>query len=266
MIFGSIASGSSGNCAYASSGNTSVLIDTGISKKRIEEGLQMNDISASEIDGILITHEHIDHISGLGVFLRKYTNTKVYSTKKTIDAILNSNKIGKVDTDLFVPINKDEEFEIGDLSVKAFAISHDAADPVGYRVSYEGVDVAVATDMGCYDEYIIDNLKGINAGIIEANHDVNMLMVGSYPYDLKRRILGEKGHLSNESSGKLIDSILHDDLEYILLGHLSKENNMEELAFESVKNEIDLSESPYKTTDFNIRVAKRDKPMRFMEI
>jgi len=266
MIFGSIASGSSGNCAYASSGNISVLIDTGISKKRIEEGLQMNDISANEIDGILITHEHIDHISGLGVFLRKYTNTKVYSTKKTIDAILNSNKIGKVDTDLFVPINKDEEFEIGDLTVKAFAISHDAADPVGYRVSYEGVDVAVATDMGCYDEYIIDNLKGINAGIIEANHDVNMLMVGSYPYDLKRRILGEKGHLSNESSGKLIDSILHDDLEYILLGHLSKENNMEELAFESVKNEINLSESPYNTKDFNIRVAKRDKPMRFMEI
>ncbi|HAH18704.1 MBL fold metallo-hydrolase [uncultured Eubacterium sp.] len=266
MIFGSIASGSSGNCAFASSGNTNLLIDTGISKKRIEEGLSMNDISASEINGILITHEHIDHISGLGVFLRKYKDAKVYSTKKTIDAILNGNKIGKVEPESFIAINKDEEFEIGDLTVRAFAISHDAADPVGYRVMHESSSVAVATDMGYYDEYIIDNLKGINAGIIEANHDVNMLMVGSYPYELKRRILGTKGHLSNESSGKLIDSILHDDLEYILLGHLSKENNMEELAFESVKNEINLSESPYNTKDFNIRVAKRDEPMRFMEI
>ena len=266
MLFGSIASGSSGNCIFAGNGNTGILIDVGISKIRVEEGLYMNEISPKEISGILITHEHSDHISGLGVFLRKYKNVKVYSTKKTIDAILNYGKIGKVDPENFIPIEKDKTFLIDDMEIKPFAISHDAVDPVGYRISYEGSNVAVATDMGIYTDYTIDNLKGLDSVVIEANHDINMLMVGPYPYDLKRRIASERGHLSNEACGKLVDNILHDNINTVFLGHLSKENNYEELAYESVKNEINKSNSQYKANDFNIRVAKRSSAMYFVEV
>ena len=155
-------------------------------------------------------------------------------------------------------IKADSPFNIGDLEVCPFSISHDAVRPVAYRFNKEGKSVAVATDMGKYDDYIVGNLKDLDALLIEANHDVRMLMAGTYPYYLKQRILGEKGHLSNETSGKLINDILHDGLKYILLGHLSKENNYEDLAYETVKSEIAVSDNEYKADDFNIVVAKRD--------
>jgi len=252
-----VASGSSGNCVYVGSDSTHVLVDAGISKKRTEEGLHSCDIDLKDISAIMITHEHIDHINGLGVISRKYS-IPIMATPLTVQAIRENKKLGEIPSELFMEIAPDEPFRVGDMEICPFRISHDAADPVAYRINCSGQSVAVATDMGTYDNYTVSNLKGLDAIVLEANHDVNMLLAGDYPYYLKQRILGDKGHLSNESSGRLLDEILHDNLKYIALGHLSKENNFEELAYQTVTTEITLSDSCYKAKDFNIMVARRD--------
>lgn len=253
----SIASGSSGNCIYVGSDNTHLLVDTGISKKRIEQGLKELEIKGEELDGILITHEHSDHIQGLGVFSRKY-EVPVYATPGTIQGIMNYSGLGKVPDGLFHPVHTDEPFLLGDVTVSPFAISHDANEPSGYRLECGGKSVAVATDLGKYDEYTVEHLKGLDAVLLEANHDIHMLEVGGYPYYLKQRILGDRGHLSNELSGRLLCDILHDNLKHIVLGHLSKENNYAKLAYETVKLEVTLADNDYKGEDLNMFVADRD--------
>ncbi len=253
----SIASGSSGNCIYVGGDHTHLLVDTGISKKRIEAGLKELDIKGEELDGILITHEHSDHIQGLGVFSRKY-EVPIYATPGTITGIKNYSSLGKMPEGLLHPIHIDERFEIGDISVDPFRISHDANEPSGYRMNCGEKSVAVATDLGIYDEYTVSKLKHLDAVLLEANHDVHMLEVGSYPYYLKRRVMGDKGHLSNELSGRLLCDILHDNLKHILLGHLSQENNYAKLAYETVKLEITLGDNAYKGEDLDMQVAKRD--------
>ena len=253
----SIASGSSGNCIYVGSDHTHLLVDTGISRKRIEEGLKKLEIKGEEIDGVLITHEHSDHIQGLGVLSRKY-ELPIYATKGTIEGISGSTSLGKMPDGLFHTIRVDEPFRLGDIEVKPFAISHDACEPTGYRFECGGRSAAVATDLGKYDEYTVSNLTGLDAVLLEANHDIHMLEVGGYPYYLKQRILGDKGHLSNELSGRLLCDILHDNLKHIILGHLSKENNYARLAYETVKLEVTLGDNDYKGEDLDMFVAGRD--------
>lgn len=265
MRLATVASGSSGNCIYVGSDNTHVLVDAGISKKRTEEALHSCDIDLKDISAIMITHEHIDHINGLGVISRKYS-IPIMATSLTVRAIQQNKKLGAISPELFVKITPDEQFHIGDLDICPFRISHDAVEPVAYRIQCSGQSVAVATDMGKYDDYTVSNLKGLDAIVLEANHDVNMLLAGDYPYYLKQRILGDRGHLSNEASGRLLDEILHDNLKYIALGHLSKENNYEELAYQTVTTEITLSDSCYKADDFNIMVAKRDACSELLSI
>ena len=254
----SIASGSSGNCIYVGDDQTHLLVDTGISKKRIEEGLSKLEIKGDELDGILITHEHADHIQGLGVFSRKY-EIPIYATPGTIEGIRNCKSLGKLPEGLLHEIEIDHSFSLGTLNIDPFAISHDANEPSGYRIENEKKSVAVATDLGVYDDYTVEHLSDLNAVVLEANHDIHMLEVGPYPYPLKRRVMGDKGHLSNELSGKLLCDILHDDLQYVVLGHLSKENNYEELAYETVKLEISIGDNPYKGDDIPMMVAKRDQ-------
>ena len=253
----SIASGSSGNCIYVGSDHTHLLVDTGISKKRIEEGLKELEIKGEELSGILVTHEHVDHIQGLGVFCRKY-EIPVYATKGTLRGIQTCRSLGKMPEGLYHEIHADEEFSLGDIKVHPFAISHDANEPTGYRFQSGEKRVAVATDLGKYDEYIVNNLKNLDALLLESNHDVHMLEVGPYPYPLKQRVLGDRGHLSNELSGRLLCDILHDNLRKVMLGHLSKENNYAELAYETVKLEVTLGDNPYKGEEIPISVAKRD--------
>ena len=261
----SIASGSSGNCIYVGSEHASLLVDVGLSGKRIEAGLNSIDRKTAEMDGILITHEHSDHIKGLGVLARKY-QIPIYATGATIEAMKAYTPLGKVDDSLFCEIYPDEPFCIKDLEVAPFSISHDAADPVAYRINHENKSVGVITDLGHYNDYIVDHLQGLDGVLLEANHDINMLQVGSYPYYLKQRILGNRGHLSNENAGRLLCRILHDGLKTIMLGHLSRENNYEELAYETVCSEVTLGENPYKAKDFPIRVAHRDEPSELFAI
>lgn len=253
----SIASGSSGNCIYVGSKETHLLVDTGISKRKIDEGLAELELKGEEINGILITHEHSDHIQGLGVFSRKY-GIPIYATKGTLRGIQDYKCLGKMPEGLYHEVAIDQKFRIGDLEVKPFAISHDANQPSGFRIENQDKAVAVATDLGIYDDYIIENLKSLDAVLLEANHDVHMLEVGPYPYYLKQRVLGSRGHLSNELTGRLLCNILHDKLKYIVLGHLSKENNYEELARETVKLEVTMGDTPFKGEDLPLMVAHRD--------
>lgn len=252
----SIASGSSGNCIYIGSDHTHILVDAGISGKKIEEGLNSIGLKSSEMNGILVTHEHSDHISGIGVLARRY-GIPIYATKGTIQGILSSS-VGTIPEGLFHEIGADQPFMIEDLQVNPVRISHDANEPVAYRVNHNQHAVGVLTDLGTYDDYIVDKFSGVESLVLEANHDVNMLMVGRYPYPLKQRILGDFGHLSNELSGRLLCRLLHDDINMILLGHLSAENNLAELAYETVRLEILLNdEVAYKPDDFQIQIAPR---------
>lgn len=261
----SIASGSSGNCIYIGSSRHHILIDAGISGKRVEVGLNSLSLTGRDVDGILITHEHSDHIKGLGVLSRKY-GIPIYATPGTAAAIKAEAGLGKMDPELFVEIHADEDFSIGDLEISPFRISHDAAEPVAYRVSCQDKSMAVATDLGIYSEYTVDKLQGLDVLLLEANHDIHMLEVGAYPYYLKRRIAGDRGHLSNESAGKLLCRVLHDNMKAIQLGHLSKENNYAELAYETVKLELMLGDTPYKPGDFPLSVASRDEVSACMEV
>ena len=252
----SIASGSSGNCIYVGTDTTHVLVDAGISKKRVEEGLHTLELTGQDIDGVLVTHEHSDHIAGLGVFCRRY-GTPIYATPGTIAAIRRSGGIGELPEDLFFPVEPDEAFSIKDLSVNPMSVSHDAAQPAAFRFSCGGRRAAVCTDLGVFNEYTVECLKGMDVLLLEANHDVHMLQVGGYPYYLKQRILGDRGHLSNENAGRLLASVLHDGLQSVILGHLSKENNLPQLADATVRLEIDMADNPYKSGDFPIQIASR---------
>ena len=254
----SIASGSSGNCIYVGSEATHLLVDVGISGKKIEAGLHSLGLTGHDIDGILVTHEHSDHIAGLGVLSRKY-GIPIFATRGTIGAILKNGGKNAPESSFFHEIEADSRLIIKDLAVSPMRISHDAAEPVAYRIGYGGKRVAVCTDLGVYNDYTVECLRGMDALLLEANHDVNMLQVGPYPYYLKQRILGDRGHLSNENSGRLLSRILHDDLKAILLGHLSKENNYERLAYETVRLEVTLGDNPYKGSDFPMYVAKREE-------
>lgn len=265
MDFFSVASGSSGNCICLGSDQCHVMIDAGISGKHIEEGMNTYDYTTSDMDGVLITHEHSDHIQGLGVVARKY-GLPIYATKGTADAILQSSSVGKIDPSLFHVIEAGKTFFIGNLEIYPMSISHDAADPVAYLVSDGRHRVGVVTDLGYYDADIVSHMEGLDALLLEANHDIHMLQVGAYPYPLKQRILGERGHLSNETSGQLLGQILHDGMQHILLGHLSKENNYDELAYETVRLEISLGDNPYRGNDFPIEVAKRDRPSSLIRL
>ena len=261
----SIASGSSGNCIYVGSDETHILVDAGISNKRIEQSLHEIGVDTKDLSGVLVTHEHSDHIQGLGVMARR-RGVRIYATPETIAQIRASKSLGEIPEDLFVPILPDADFDIGDLHILPFSIDHDAANPVAYRIGCGRKSVAVATDMGHYSQYIINHLQNLDAMLIEANHDERMLEAGPYPYPLKRRILGDFGHLSNENSGRLISSILHDGIRHIFLGHLSKENNIPELAYETVRLEIDQSDTEYRANDFEISVARRDRMSEIVTI
>lgn len=262
MRMKSLASGSSGNAIYVGSETTHLLVDAGISGKRIEEGLGQLGLTCKDLDAILVTHEHSDHIGGLGVLSRRY-DIPIYTTRGTMDGIYegrNRKVVGEIDASLFQIIQPDERFAIKDISIQPLTISHDAKAPVAFKFIYGSQKTAVMTDLGVYDDYILGNLQGLDAVFLEANHDIRMLQLGRYPYPLKQRILGKRGHLSNEASGRLLSQILHDHMGYVVLSHLSQENNLPELAYEAVRLEITASDTPYKGDDFEIMVADRYQP------
>ncbi len=256
MRFMTIASGSSGNCTYIGTEKTNILLDVGVSMKNIDIALSDIGMSLSDLDAIFITHEHIDHIKGLGVVLRKY-HIPVYATGGTVRGISECKSLREFDFSLLKSIRNDQSVTIGDLTVNAKSISHDANDPVCYTFVSEGKKLSYATDLGYYDEDIISFLMDADALIIEANHDIRMLEVGPYPYILKQRILGDKGHICNEVSGELVSRLLNEHVKHISLAHLSDKNNYPDLALETVRQAIHENPLSNGEKDFGLCVAPR---------
>lgn len=232
MKFCSLYSGSSGNSIFIASDNAKVLIDAGLAGKKIDDALKHIGEESSSIDGIFITHEHIDHIKGVGVLSRKY-DIPIYANDNTW-AVMEKN-IGKIKEHNIRIMNRRSSITINDLEIRSFNIPHDAIAPVGYTVSYAGKNASVVTDFGVFTEEIRDNIIDSDIILLESNHDVNMLRMGPYPYKLKLRVLGENGHLSNEDCGSAIVSLLKNDKKkQIVLGHLSGTNNHPDLAYQTV--------------------------------
>lgn len=236
--FSTIASGSSGNCVYVGTENTKILIDAGLSGKKIEAGLEQLNINPLDIDGIFVTHEHNDHVDGVGVLSRRY-NIPVFATEGTWDNM--PSKVGEIKSRNMKAVYPGEYVDINDIVLKPFNISHDAAQPVGYRIEAFNKTVTVATDLGYISDEVFENIKNVDLLLLESNHDVERLQMGPYPYQLKQRVLSDLGHLSNHSAGQVLTKILSDRLKYVLLGHLSGENNTPQLAFETAKQYLENS-------------------------
>jgi phosphoribosyl 1,2-cyclic phosphodiesterase len=258
MTLYSIASGSSGNSIYVGNNETGILIDAGVSAKRIEEGLNKIGISGDKISAVLITHEHIDHVRGLEVFCKKY-HTPVFGTKETLLVLSQASAKGKAAESLFHYVQPGISFDIQNIHITPFSISHDAQNPVCYSLSSEGKKIGMATDLGKYDNTVVEMLSGSDILYLEANYDLNMLMAGSYPYQTKRRIAGERGHLSNELSSELISKVMNKRLKYIILAHMSKENNYAELAHETIRQTV-CAEWKWENNMPDIWIANRDIP------
>lgn len=233
MLLTTFASGSTGNCALVSAGGGNILIDAGISMKRIRENLSVSGLSPEHLSGILITHEHSDHINGLAM-LTKYYAVPVYAPGVLAGNLLRCVP-GLEQCVRVIPVG--EGFELGGMSVTAFHTPHDTDESVGYRIE-RGCALGFATDMGCVTEEAVCALRGCDAVLIEANHDTDMLVSGSYPPYLKRRILSPRGHLSNADCARLASDLADSGAKYIVLGHLSRENNTPELAYTTVYNAL----------------------------
>lgn len=223
------ASGSTGNCLLVADGNTNILIDAGISARRVTNALAMAGLTADDIGGVLVTHEHSDHVKGLPQLVKK-RGIPIFAPRTVAARMLGA--MPQIEDNVkIIPVG--ERFNIGELSISAFHTMHDTDESVGYVINGSG-SFGIATDTGCISEEIASALAGVGTVVIESNHDVQMLRDGSYPYYLKKRILSGRGHLSNEDCACFARSLAQSGTEQIILGHLSRENNRPAIALETV--------------------------------
>ena len=253
LNFCSLYSGSSGNCLFVESGHTKLLIDAGVSLKKIEEGLNSINVSPASLDGILVTHEHSDHIKSLGNLSKKF-DLPVFANTETFDAMpKQTDKITEKNINNF---NVNEKFCINDIEINPFSIPHDAANPCGFCLNCDGKKISIATDIGHITNEILKKLEGSKFILLESNYDTEVLKYTKYPFYLKQRISGPTGHLSNSIAGKVVNHLLKCNLQTATLGHLSKESNFPALAYQTVIDEI-LSEGT-DISNFKLSVASRD--------
>lgn len=246
--FCNLFSGSSGNCTYVATENTKILVDAGVSCNKIVKALKEINVELEDIDAIVITHEHSDHTKGLTTISKKY-NIPIYANAGTW-SMLGSLNVSEAYKLMF---DTGKEFEIGDFKVLPFSIPHDAKEPCGFSFYAEDKKITISTDIGHITEGILHQMENSNILLLEANYDPETLKCGPYPYPLKKRIMGENGHLSNDDAGKALSYLSKNNVQNIVLGHLSKENNFPELAYQTVFNEISSNGNIC-----NLSVASRD--------
>lgn len=263
MEFCSLYSGSSGNATYIAAGNTRVLVDAGLSGKIISEALNTIGVLPESLSAILVTHEHIDHIKGVGVLSRKY-RIPVYANERTWMKMART--VGELPIGMHRTFETENDFFINDLGVKPIAITHDTVEPVAFRLFAGGKSVAVVTDIGAVTKRMIKQLSGVNLLLMESNHDVEMLKRNErYSESLKRRILGIHGHLSNDSCAAALIELYDNGVSHALLGHLSQDNNTPELAMQTVSKA--LSDHGLKLgQDIFLEMTWRDRPSGFYTI
>jgi len=258
----SLFSGSSGNACYIGTEHTHLLVDAGLTGKKIIESLLDIGVEPQKLDGILITHEHADHIAGVGVLSRKF-NIPIYANEKTWQAM--EDKIGEVSGKNIRIFSNDMDFYIKDINIQPYEIPHDAADPVGFCFYHGNKKISITTDLGHTNSRIIKTVMDSDLVVLEANHDLYMLQVGPYPYYLKKRIAGSKGHLSNEAAGLALLEMIKGKVSHVLLAHLSKENNFPQLAYQTVvglleKNGVQVGK------DIVVDMTYRDRASNFYHI
>ncbi|WP_100374308.1 MBL fold metallo-hydrolase [Bacillus sp. FJAT-45037] len=227
LRFSVLASGSTGNAVYVETNEKRLLIDAGLSGKKMDELFSEVGRNPKDLDGILVSHEHSDHIKGVGIFARKH-KVPIYANEKTWAAM--EGKIGTISTEQKFIFGTEEVKAFGNLDVESFGVSHDAAEPMFFCFHHEGKKLVLATDMGYVSERIKGTVKGANMYIFESNHDLNMLRMGRYPWNVKRRILSDVGHVCNEDAALALSEVITDQTSRIYLAHLSLDNNMKELA------------------------------------
>ena len=249
--FCSLYSGSSGNCYYINIDGKRILLDVGISLKKIREALEGLDENIENIDAILITHEHSDHIQGLKMLCKKH-DINIYMTDKTKIEI--QCLVDTINEENIVTFKAGDKFDIGCANIKSVKISHDAIDPVMYTFKDKNDNkISIFTDVGEITDTILENIKGSKLAVIEANYEENLLRLSRYPSYLKKRIMGKYGHLSNEEAGFLAKELVKNGTKKILLGHLSKENNTDIIAYQTIQNALNfLKEELGEEIDFDL--------------
>ena len=261
LNFCSLYSGSSGNSLFVETENTRLLIDAGVSSKKIENALDGLNVDPSSIDGILITHEHSDHVQGLGLLSKKF-NIPVFVNSKTLDNMPKQKD--KLIQENIKNFEVGDHFNIKDLKITSFSIPHDAVNPCGFNISNGYKTISIATDIGHMTSDILKKLEESEFVMLESNYDPEVLKCSSYPYLLKTRIAGPNGHLSNEAAGKTISHLLKCNLKQATLGHLSKESNFPELAYKTVVNE--LIANNFDENSLSLSVASRDYPGKLIQV
>ncbi len=229
LILCILASGSQGNAIYVSDGETSLLIDAGLSGVEIERRMRSRGLDPTRLDAILVTHEHADHVRGVGVLSRRY-DLPVYLSPETDGAA--AQQIKKIRDVRHFQCGR--SFRINDLALHPFSTSHDARDSAGFTVQRNGLKIGIATDLGIPTAVVRTHLKNCSLLVLESNHDSKMLMEGPYPWHLKQRVRGRTGHLSNDVSRDLLGELRHEGLAHVVLAHLSEENNTPETALRTV--------------------------------
>lgn len=255
-----LASSSSGNSIYIEKDNYKFLIDAGLTGKKIIDNLEKINVDIKDINSIFITHEHIDHIKGVGVLARKY-NLPIYANKLTWENM----DIGYINNDLKYHFEKNSFLEFGDLTVRSFGVSHDAANPQFYTFESGEKKISILTDTGYISEKMIDYIKNSSVLVYESNHEENILLSCSYPWKTKQRILSDLGHLSNNDAANYLPKIIGDKTKNIFLAHLSKENNTKDLARMTTTNVLKNNGFNCEN-DINILDTDPDLPTKLLKL
>lgn len=253
--FCSLASGSSGNCHVISDEKSYFLIDAGLSGKQIQNKLGEVGIDPKGLSGVLISHEHSDHVQSAGILSRRF-NIPIYANEGTWAGM--EAKLGKISAENIRFFQTNQPFELGEFLITPYGISHDANDPVGFSFCNRGVKISITTDLGYMSDDIKEQIKDSDLVVLESNHDVEMLKAGSYPYYLKRRILSDHGHLSNEAAGNAIVELVKKNVKSVMLAHLSQENNFPELAIATIEGILKMN-NVVVGSDINLDLALRDR-------
>lgn len=257
-----LASGSTGNVTYLETNEHRILIDAGLSGKKIENLMAKIDRSLADVDAIFVTHEHTDHCHGVGVLARRY-GMDVYANKGTWDAM--ASKVGKIALDQKHIIAPNSVKDLGDIDVESFAVSHDAAEPQFYQVHHNNKTFCIITDTGYVSDRVEGTIRNADAYLMECNHDTEMLRMGLYSWPLKQRILSDTGHLSNEEGADALMDVVGSRTKQIFLGHRSQHNNMRSLAHLTVASMMEKHDFGVNH-DFKLNDAEPDKPSQLLTL
>lgn len=263
LWFTVLASGSTGNGTIINNGDKMVLVDAGLSAKKMEELMKERGVFGHQLDALFVTHEHSDHIKGLGAFARKH-ELPIYANEATWGAM--ERHVGKIDADKRIVIETGDTLSFGSLQIQSFPISHDAAEPVGYTFVDQGVKLSLATDLGYMSDKVKQAIIDSDVLVLESNHDTEMLRMGRYPWNTKRRILSDVGHLSNVAAGEALCELLTDRTKRVYLAHLSLDHNLMDLAMLTVNNILEDNGIFFKKEDFPLRHTYHDKPTEWDEV